>query len=250
MQVVVDGLLTNYVRQGKGRVVVILHGWGDNSLSWLGLTKDLANNFDVVVPDLPGFGGSQSPASNWGLTDYGSFVSTFLKKIKIREVYCLIGHSNGGAIAIRGISDNLIVAKKLILLSSAGIRGEYKGRVKALRYVVKAGKLWTTPLPESAKSKLRSRAYKTIGSDMLVAEHLQGTFKKVVSDDVRADAEKINLPTLLIYGEGDQQTPLRYGEIFHELIDHSSLEILPDAGHFLQLDRPTALKSAVEGFLR
>ena len=250
MQVVVDGLLTNYVRQGKGRVVVILHGWGDNSLSWLGLTKDLANNFDVVVPDLPGFGGSQSPASNWGLTDYGSFVSTFLKKIKIREVYCLIGHSNGGAIAIRGISDNLIVAKKLILLSSAGIRGEYKGRVKALRYVVKAGKLLTTPLPESAKSKLRSRAYKTIGSDMLVAEHLQGTFKKVVSDDVRADAEKINLPTLLIYGEGDQQTPLRYGEIFHELIDHSSFEILPDAGHFLQLDRPTALKSAVEGFLR
>jgi len=249
MQVVVDDLLTNYVRRGKGRVVVILHGWGDNSLSWLGLIKDLATNFDVVVPDLPGFGGSQSPATDWGLTDYGSFVGAFLQKIKVREVYCVIGHSNGGAIAIRGLSKNLFATDKLILLSSAGIRGEYKGRVKALRYAAKAGKLLTTPLPDSAKNKLRVKAYKTIGSDMLVAEHLQGTFKKVISDDVRTDAKMINIPTLLIYGEDDQQTPLRYGKVFHELIKHSSLEVLPEAGHFLQLDRLDALKSAIEGFI-
>ena len=250
MQVVVDGLLTNYVRRGEGRVVVILHGWGDNSKSWLDLSQTLDKHFDVIVPDLPGFGGSQSPTSTWGLNDYAGFVKTLLVKIKAPDVYCIIGHSNGGAIAIRGVAHNIIKAEKLVLLSSAGIRGEYKGRIKALRYAAKAGKLLTTPLPKSAKNKLRSTAYKTIGSDMLVAEHLQETFKKIVSDDIQADAKNINLPTLLVYGESDQQTPLRYGEILHELIDHSSLEVLTGAGHFIQLDQATALKSAVEGFIR
>jgi pimeloyl-ACP methyl ester carboxylesterase len=249
MQIIVDGLLTNYVRQGEGRAVVLLHGWGDNSKSWLELAQELAKNFDVIIPDLPGFGGSQLPPSTWGLNDYGSFMSAFLQKIKVREVYCLIGHSNGGAIALRAIAQNLISSQKLVLLSSAGIRGEAKGRLKVLSYAAKTGKLLTTPLPESTKNKLRAKAYKTIGSDMLVAEDLQETFKKIVSDDVQADAKIINIPTLLVYGEGDEQTPVRYGEIFHELIDYSSLEVLPEAGHFLQLDRPNALKSAIEGFI-
>jgi pimeloyl-ACP methyl ester carboxylesterase len=249
MQVIVDGLLTNYVREGEGRVIVILHGWGDNSTSWLGLVKDLSKNFDVIVPDLPGFGGSQLPPSTWGLNDYSSFVSAFLEKIKISSVYCLIGHSNGGAIAIRGIAKNIIAADKLVLLSSAGIRGEHKGRLKGLSAATKTGKILTAPLPPSAKNRLRAQVYKAIGSDMLVAKGLEDTFKKIVSDDVQADAKTINTPTLIIYGENDEQTPLRYGETFHELIDYSSLEVITGAGHFIQLDKENEVKSAIEGFI-
>jgi pimeloyl-ACP methyl ester carboxylesterase len=249
MQVVVDGLLTNYVREGKGRVVVILHGWGDNSKSWLGLAKDLAKKFDVIIPDLPGFGGTQPPLSTWGLNDYGSFISAFLQKIGAGDIYCLIGHSNGGAIAIRSIAQNIIVPEKLILLSSAGVRGEHPGRLKSLSVAAKTGKLLITPLPKFTKDRLRKQVYKTIGSDMLVAEHLQDTFKKIVTDDVQSDAKIINLPTLIVYGENDQQTPLRYGEIFHELIDYSSLEVLAGASHFLQVDRPSEVKTAIEGFI-
>jgi pimeloyl-ACP methyl ester carboxylesterase len=250
MQVVVDGILTNYVRQGNGRVVVILHGWGDSSKSWQQLASALSHNYDVVVPDLPGFGATKSPPKTWGLDDYASFIKDFLKKLNISATYCIVGHSNGGAIALRGIAKNIITTDRLILLASAGIRGEYKGRLKALRYAAKTGKLLTSPLPKATKNKLRAKVYQTIGSDMLVAEHLQETFKKVVSDDVRDDAKKIDIPTLLIYGELDQQTPLRYGETLHQLIDHSSLEVLPGASHFLQLDRPDAINSAIQGFLR
>jgi len=249
MQVVVDDLLINYSRQGKGRVVVILHGWGDNSKSWLGLSKSLSKKFDVIIPDLPGFGGSQLPTSAWGLNDYGVFVSNFLNKINAQGVYCVIGHSNGGAIAIRSVAQKIIITDKLVLLSSAGIRGESKGRLKVLRYAAKTGKLLTSPLPESSKNKLRAKAYKTIGSDMFVAENLQETFKRIVTDDVRSDAKMINLPTLIVYGENDQQTPLRFGEIFHELIAHSSLEVLTETGHFLQLDRPKEVEEAIEGFI-
>jgi len=250
MQVVVDGLLTNYVRVGKGRVVVIVHGWGDNATGWAELTKDLAKSFDVIVPDLPGFGGTQPPTSSWGLDDYAGFLKAFLEKIKISQVYCIIGHSNGGAIAIRGLARNIITTQKLVLLSSAGVRGEHKGRLKGLSYAAKTGKFLTTPLPETTKNKLRNQAYKTIGSDMLLNENLQETFKRIVIDDVQADARIINMPTLILYGENDQQTPLRYGELFHELIDHSTFEVITGAGHFTQLDRPGEVNSAVEAFIR
>jgi pimeloyl-ACP methyl ester carboxylesterase len=84
---------------------------------------------------------------------------------------------------------------------------------------------------------------------MLVAEHLQETFKKVVSDDVRDDAAKLSIPTLLMYGDKDEQTPLRYGELYHELIAGSTLEVLGGADHFLQLDEAPKVLRLTEEFL-
>lgn len=249
MQVIAADLMISYSRQGKGKSVVILHGWGDNSASWQKFADELSKKYDVIVPDLPGFGNSQSPPVPWGVSEYAKLVSEFLKKVDIAP-YAILGHSNGGAIAIRGLASNVLTAEKLILLASAGIRGEYKGRNKALRMVTKTGKLLTAPLPKSAKHTLRSKVYKTIGSDMLVAEHLQETFKKVVSDDVRDDASKLSLPTLLMYGDKDEQTPLSYGQMYHELITGSTLEILGGVDHFLHLDAAPQVQRLTQEFLQ
>jgi len=248
MQVVVDSLLTQYEVQGKGNLVVLLHGWGDSTKGLGGLQKALSSSFRVIAIDLPGFGGTQAPEEVWGLDDYAQFVAHFLKKIEAPQVMLLVGHSNGGAIAVRGLSRNWLQADKLVLLASAGIRGEYRGRVKALRMMTKAGKALTQPLPKGVKERLRKRVYSTVGSDMLVAEHLQETFKKVVADDVRADAGQLLLPVLLIYGENDTATPVRFGELLHENIDGSTLEILPGAGHFVHIDRAAAVVKAIEDF--
>lgn len=250
MQVIVDGLLTTYEQSGKGKPVVLLHGWGDRAAGLAGMRKSLATRYEVIVPDLPGFGGTQPPNGVWGLTDYATFVWHFLQKIQKEQVYAFVGHSNGGGIALRGLANETLQAERLILMASAGIRGEYKGRIKLLRYVVKAGKALVTPLPGGAKEVIRRKVYHTIGSDMLVAEHLQETFKKIVTDDVRADAEHVRIPTLLIYGEKDDATPVRYGELFHQLIPDSSLEILPGAGHFVHIDRARDVAHAIEEFLQ
>jgi pimeloyl-ACP methyl ester carboxylesterase len=248
MQVVVDSLLTQYEMQGEGKLVLVLHGWGDQARSFGPLQRSLAKRYRVLALDLPGFGGTEAPKAVWDISDYATFVAHFLHKIGEKRVYVLVGHSNGGAIAIRGLAREELMADKLVLLGSAGIRGEYKGRVKALRLLAKAGKALTLPLPKSAKQALRKKAYKTIGSDMLVAEHLQETFKRVVTDDVRADAAKLTLPTLLVYGENDDATPVRYGELFHQVIEGSTLEVLPGAGHFVHLDRPDDVLRAIQEF--
>lgn len=249
MQVVVDSLLTEYSRVGKGRTVLVLHGWGDNSKGWLGVQEKLAEKFDVLIPDLPGFGGTEAPHDVWGLDDYGVFVESFVKKLKAK-VYAVIGHSNGGAIAVRGLANGSLKADKLVLLDSAGIRNEYKGRTKALRIITKTGKVVTRPLPSHVKKKLRRKLYNSVGSDMLVAEHLQETFKKVVTDDVQADAARLKIKSLIIYGEDDLDAPVRYGRLLHSLIDGSKFEVIPDAGHFVHLDKTGEVIDAIEGFLK
>lgn len=250
MQVIVDSLVTHYEVQGKGKPLLLLHGWGDNVAGLKRLQMALAGHYRVLAVDLPGFGGTQAPQTVWGLDEYAQFVAHFLAKIDEGALWAIVGHSNGGAIAIRGLAKRWLSSEKLVLLASAGIRGEYKGRVKAIRLITKAGKVLATPLPRSVKDRLRKKVYQTAGSDMLVAEHLQESFKKVVTDDVRADAAQLQLPVLLIYGEQDESTPVRYGEFLHQAIDGSVLEILPGAGHFIHNDRPDDVAQAIKEFLQ
>jgi len=248
MQIIVNKLATSYQRTGKGKPVLVLHGWGDSLKGWRQFSDLLSRRYEVVSVDLPGFGDTEQPPEAWGLTEYAAFVAAFAEKLSLRP-YAIIGHSNGGAIAIRGLATQTLSAEKLILLASAGIRGEYKGRTKVLRLMTKTGKLLTKPLPAAAKKKLQRKVYDTVGSDMLVAEGLQETFKRVVNDDVRADAAMLKLPTLLIYGTDDAATPARYGRQFHEAIKGSRLEILPNTEHFLHLEQPDHVVRLAEEFL-
>jgi pimeloyl-ACP methyl ester carboxylesterase len=250
VQVIVDSLLTHYEVHGKGKAVLLLHGWGDSAAGLRVLQTALAKKHKVIAIDLPGFGATQAPDGVWGLDDYAYFVDHFLAKIDAKQLKAIIGHSNGGAIAIRGMARGWLSADKLVLMASAGIRGEYKGRVKSLRLITKAGKALTAPLPKAIKQRLRKKVYQTVGSDMLVAEHLQETFKKIVSDDVRVDALHLTLPTLIVYGDKDESTPLRYGNMFNEAIKGSKLEVVADAGHFVHVDQPEKVVKAIEGFLR
>lgn len=248
MQVVVDSLLTHYEISGKGRLIVLLHGWGDSAAGMKSLQQALSERFTVVAVDLPGFGTTEPPKGVWGLTEYAAFVEHFLEKINTGRPYLLVGHSNGGAIAIRALAKGLLEADRLVLLASAGIRGVYRGRVRALRYITKVGKALTMPLPKTLRKTIQKKVYKTVGSDMLVAEHLQETFKQVVTDDVREDAATLTIPVLLVYGERDAATPLWYGQAYHELIPHSTLEVLPGAEHFVHIDRADDVIRAIQEF--
>jgi pimeloyl-ACP methyl ester carboxylesterase len=248
MQVVVDSLLTQYERVGKGKPVVILHGWADSSAGWHAFSSGLADSFDVISIDLPGFGGTEMPSKPWGLDEYAAFVGAFLKKIRVTP-YALVGHSNGGAIAVRGLATGSLHTERLVLLDSAGIRNMYKGRNGMLRAITKTGKFIAMPLPKSVKKRLRRKVYKTVGSDMLVVERLQETFKRVVTDDIQANAAVLHSRTLLIYGEDDLATPVQYGRLLHNLIGGSTLEVVPEAGHFVHLDKPDVVLQRVRGFL-
>ncbi len=249
MQVIVNNLLAHYERSGAGKTVLILPGWADTTRSWSGVMSKLSQDYEVIALDLPGFGGSQQPTEAWGLNEYAAFVAAFLTKLNVSDVYGIIGHSNGGAIALRGLATERLTADRLVLLASAGIRNQGSSRKQSLRMIAKVGKAVSAPLPSSVRQRLRQRLYSSIGSDLLVAEHMQESFKLVVSDDVQADTSLLRMPTLLVYGEADTETPLSYGQAFHRLIPGSKLQTVAQAGHFLHLDAPGRVVKEIREFL-
>lgn len=250
MQIIVDDRLVNYQLTGKGKLVLLLHGWGDSLEGLQQIAKALAEDYQVMSVDLPGFGKSQVPDEVWNLDNYGQFLNSFLNKTGHDDVFAIIGHSNGGAVAIRAISLRLLKPKKLVLLASSGIRTGGGLRRFSLALLAKAGNIATIWMPERQRQSLRKSLYQTAGSDLMIMPELEETFKKTVRQDVQADAAKIEIPALLIYGNNDAATPIKYAEIYHDLIDNSELQIIDGAGHFVHLDKPGQVVALTEEFLK
>jgi pimeloyl-ACP methyl ester carboxylesterase len=248
MQVVIDKLLINYQVAGRGPVIVLVHGWGDDLINFNKMQKVLAKHYRVFSLDLPGFGKSTAPKEGWSLDDFSKFMAKFVAKLDI-SVYSYVGHSNGGAILINGLASSELNAERLVLIASAGIRGTRQFRKSAILVGAKLGKLPLRLFPTDYQLELKKRLYKVIKSDAGVNPQMLDTFKKIVRQDVTKDASKLKLPTLIIYGSDDKVTPPEYGRIFHKLIKDSKLELVSGAGHFVHLQKPEPVESLIEGFL-
>jgi pimeloyl-ACP methyl ester carboxylesterase len=240
--------LTSYTLSGKGKLVLLLHGWGDNSKGLAGLQKDLAAEYTVLAVDLPGFGGTQAPTNSWNLDDYAAFLHATLGKLKLPKPYAVIGHSNGGALAIRAMSLGLLDADKLILLATSGVRSRGGVRLMFLKAAAKTGRAATAWLPAKYRNRLRRRLYDAAGSDMLVVPQMEETFKRVVRQDVQDDARNIDRPALLVYAEDDASVPLADGRIYERLIKGSRLETVT-GGHFVHLEHPERVVELIKEFL-
>ncbi len=249
MKILIDDLVINYRLNKAPKIVLLLHGWGDTGNGLKNLEDGLMEaGYGVLSLDLPGFGLSDNPKSPWGLGDYAAFVGSFLKKVKVNP-YAVIGHSNGGAIAIKAYSTGYLKSPKLVLIAAAGIRTNYNLRNKTFRLIAKFGKILTFVLPRGYRDKLKRKFYDKIGSDLLIKEDLIETFKKVVSEDLRVTAKSVAAKTLMIYGDKDMATPVSYGEIYKQSISGSKLVVLPGVGHFIHLEVPEKLIKEVVGFL-
>jgi pimeloyl-ACP methyl ester carboxylesterase len=249
MQVVVQDLVTNCDLSGKGKLVLLLHGWGDNLHGLRNLHKTLSSKYQVLSLDLPGFGNTDAPTTVWGLDEYGKFVAALLKKLELKQPYAVIGHSNGGAIAIRMVAQGLLNPERIILIAASGIRSDQSVRRLAFQVIAKTGNIATAWLPERYRGVLRRSLYGAAGSDLYVMPQLQETFKKTVRQDVQVDAEKIHIPTLLIYARDDDIVPLSYGRRYHHLINDSILAIIESGGHFVHQKQPTQVLEHIERFL-
>jgi pimeloyl-ACP methyl ester carboxylesterase len=249
MQLVVDTLLTNCELSGKGDLIVLLHGWGDSALGFKDMQAELSKHYKTLAIDLPGFGSSEAPKEVWDLDNYAQFTADVIKKLEFKQPYALIGHSNGGAVAIKAVSLGLIAPRRLILIAASGIRKPLRARRLLLAIVAKTGNLATLWMPNRYREALRKSLYHAAGSDMLVTPELEETFKKTVRQDVTLDARKIVVPTLLIYAQRDPAVPSGSGERYAELMENAKLEVIEGAGHFVHHDQPEQVLKIIRGFL-
>jgi pimeloyl-ACP methyl ester carboxylesterase len=248
----INHLKVNYTESGQGNPVVLLHGWGASIKSVEIVHNYLKNHFKVYSIDLPGFGQSEEPPSPWDLSNYSDLVLQFLTQLQIVSPI-LIGHSFGGRIIIKLAGEKQLAIKKIILVDSAGVKPKrtfkYYYKVYTYKLIKKTLQLpFVKPLTgniiEKVKGKFGSSDYKN-ASDIM-----RQVMVKVVNEDLRHLLPKINRPTLLIWGENDQATPVSDGKMMEKLIPDAGLVIFKNAGHFSYLDQFNQFSIVIASFLK
>ena len=122
-EITINGLKVNYQVFGEeGEPFLILHGWDSNSERWQPVAEELAKKgYKVIVPDLPGFGKSETLPYAWNLNKYVDWTENFVKELGLKDFY-LMGHSFGGALASKISVKHVQDVKKLFLVAAAVIR--------------------------------------------------------------------------------------------------------------------------------
>lgn len=245
MRIIVDNLAVEYQDEGTGLVMLFLHGWKDTLHTFDALVPLLTSTSRVIMLDLPGFGKSEMPKESWNLDDYVRFVMGFNEKLRIHPDV-LVGHSFGGRIILKGVASKRLHAKKIVLIGAAGIAKRRSARNTALAIVAKIGKLFTVIPPLVFWRKhLRRKLYKIIGSDYYAAGALRQTFLRIIAEDLRSCAKGITVPTLLLWGSNDTETPLTDGKELSTLIANSRLRVLSGTGHFVHQEKPKEVAALI-----
>jgi len=252
-KILINGIETNFKIAGEGEPLLILHGWGGSSGSWIEVQKILANNrFKVIVLDLPGFGKSISPPVPWSVKDYSNFVLKFIEKIGLEKII-LMGHSFGGRIAIKFSNLYPEKLKNLILCSSAGIKHSLTlGQKIILNLSLFGNFLFSKKLLKRFKDVARNIFYSFLRKkDYAKAKGMmKETFQKVVAEDLRTELPEIKTRTLIIWGQKDKAVPLKDAYLMKEKIPQSTLEILSKTGHTPNLEEPEKLAEIILNFIK
>lgn len=218
----------------KNNVLVYLHGWGSEASHFKNILEKCGS---FIAPDLPGFGASSMPDGKWSLDDYARFLKKFLEKFGL-ENPVLAGHSFGGSVIIKYCAKGE-KAKKIILIDSAGIR-QKSLRISLYVFISKLGKIFfSLPGLSLMQNKARKKFHKVIDANdfsNLTAGSLKETFKNVIGEDLQEEMKKINVDTVIIWGEKDLTTPVREGRLINNLIKNSKFFMIKNAGHYPFID--------------
>jgi len=222
-----------------GRQVLILHGWGSKSDRWQTTAKLLSGRgFQVIIPDLPGFGQSDDPNKVWGFNDYSDFVNEFINSLELKKI-SLLGHSFGGNVAIKYSVDHPERINQLYLVGAAAIREE--SLKKKVIYILAKTFGFLSFVPY-----LKKIFYRIIKTDYPHAHGImRKVYLKVIKKDLSSLLDNVNVPTTIIWGEKDPITPLRHAHIINSKIKNSKLEIIPKIGHNLHSECPGMLVDAI-----
>ncbi len=234
----VAGLRAACVVHGDGPAhVLALHGWGGSIESFWPVAEQMVSlgGYTFHLLDLPGFGQTEPPPEPWGVPDYAAFALAYLDERELDRVH-LLGHSFGGRISLVLGAEQARRIDRMVLVDSAGVPNPAN---PARDLAVKTARgILSLPGLNRLYEPARRKAYEQMGStDYLDAGALKETFVKVVEQDLLPYAARVSRPTLLIWGDQDQDTPLWQGRRLEQTIPDAGLVILSGAGHFSYLDR-------------
>lgn len=243
----INDVALHFEVHGEGEDIILLHGWGQNIEMMQPLATYLAQWFRVWNLDLPGFAGqTPEPPFAWDIYDYTKMLATFIEKMAIQKP-TLIGHSFGGRMSIIYAAKHADV-KKVVLLDAAGIKPKRSLDYYAKVYTYKASKIFLS-LPGLKKQKEKLQKNAGSADYQNSTPRMKEILAKVVNEDLQYLMPDIQAPTLLIWGENDDATPVSDAKIMEKLIKNAGLVVLANAGHYAYLECLEQVKRILHSFL-
>lgn len=249
-KVEVRGCNIRLMRGGGGRPLLILHG-ASGAGAWLPFMRSLADKFDVIVPEHPGFGESDTPDWLDTIHDLAYFYLDVLDHLNLERVH-LVGLSLGGWIATElAIRDTRRLAS-LTLVGSAGIH------VPGMEQI--------DPFLRTDEQRIRDFFHDQARADEMVERLLRPELEDIAMKNRIATARlswhprgydphlhkwlhRIGLPTLLVWGAHDRLFPKEHAFAYQKLIPGSKAVIVPECGHVPHMEKAAVFVSELENFI-
>ncbi len=266
----VGGKALNYVEMGEGEPLVLIHGLAGCWQNWLENIPHFAASRRVIVPDLPGFGQSELPAEKITIKGYAAAVDELLDQLGVEKAD-VVGNSMGGFIGAELAIEFSTRVDRLVLVSAAGLTSQELHRdtamaaLRRLENVLAFTTGWFASRSEQVARRpgLRKAMLAMVAAHPakipppLAAEQVRGSGKAGFMDALEAlgtypledRLERIECPTLVVWGDRDRLVPVRDADRFVEAIgDNSRKLVYADTGHVAMLERPGRFNADVEAF--
>ena len=256
MEMSAGGVKIHYELSGSGdKRVVLLHGWGCDTSLMKPVADFLSRDMTVLSVDFPAHGQSGRPPQPWGVPDFAACTLELLNKLNFLPC-SVIAHSFGGRITIEMAARDATLFRQIVLTGAAGVppKPSEEGRKRSARYKKLKGLCEKARavrvfgrLPDMLEEKLRqkygSKDYNALDEEM------RKTFVRVVNYDQTDLLERIQQPTLLIWGDRDTETPLWMGQLMERRIPDAGLVVLEGGSHFAYLEQVGRFNAIVHNFL-
>jgi pimeloyl-ACP methyl ester carboxylesterase len=236
-----------FVDEGKGPVLLLLHGLFGALSNWEGVVNRFSRNFRVVIPMLPIY---EMPIKEAGLDGLRKFVEDFVA-FKHLENLIIMGNSLGGHIGLLYTLKNAGKVKKLILTGSSGLfedsmGGSYpkRGNYDYIRERV----AYTFYDPNVATKDLVDEVFETTKS-IPKCMRIVAIAKSAQRHNMAEEIPNISAPTLLVWGLNDTITPPIVAHEFNRLIPNSKLKFIDKCCHAPMMEHPEKFNELVEDFL-
>jgi pimeloyl-ACP methyl ester carboxylesterase len=270
----VHGYRRAYRMAGSGPALLLIHGIGDSSRTWLPVLGRLARHFTVIAPDLLGHGESDKPRADYAVGAYACGMRDLLTILDVERV-TVVGHSLGGGVAMQFAYQFPERCERLILVATGGI-----GRAvhPVFRLAAMPGAELVLPLTTSAPLRLLARTLAPalgglglgslgLGGDLgYVVERYEsladgtarGAFLRTLRSVVDWRGQVVTMmdrcyltegmPTLLVWGDCDGVVPSAHALTAHAAMPGSRMAIFGGAGHFPHQADPARFAELVCSF--
>jgi len=257
------GVRLRWFEGGAGAPILLLHGFGGAASNWTLVAPELIRHGRVLVPDLPGHGGSGPlPAPAETLEPFARRVASLLDRPAL-----VVGHSLGGVVALRLAAHRPELVRGVLLAGCAGISSGTREaeRLLYLAALVKAGRRVSPFRRAVSRSPLLRRLVFELVSTAdprALAERASNGFLAgsalytdlhtarvaLVREELRLDLERVRCPALVLHGARDKQVPLRDGYEYARRL-RAPIRVIADCGHLLIGERPDAVVDAIRALL-